>query len=217
MEKFYSVYIATLLYIMLLIWFWNELSELGTSGRYQTSIRNPEDHRDYAKGMSWRCKCGCTRREQVSPKYANLFQRLVNQYPMVHYGNKPTLSTGLCVPRSPSPISSGSSSSSADTQSVDSLVSTGGRNSRGSVSTAPSSTGPTTVTLDFDRQTFVHLLIRKGHRYVVSPMKATDADARGFFQDLIVRYRQQRGTFRRFLSIFVYSHCDFVKVNSSRD
>ncbi|KAG8158120.1 hypothetical protein KVR01_011881 [Diaporthe batatas] len=180
------------------------------------SIRSLDEDADCAKVISWLCKCGCTRQELVSPKFANLFQRLASEYPMAHCNSDPIQPIGLYAPRSLCTNPSGSSSSSTDTPSVIGSDSTGGGSSRASVSTAPSSTGSTTITVDFDRQTFVHLLVRKGDQYVLSPMKVTEGDARGFFQDLIVRYQRQRGFLRQFLSIFVYSHCDFVKVKHHR-
>lgn len=51
---------------------------------------------------------------------------------------------------------------------------------------------------------------------MLSSMKVTDKNARRFFQDLVVRYGQHRGFLRRVFSIFVYSHCDFVKVKCGR-
>ena len=174
-----------------------------------------EEHADYAKVISWRCTCGSTRRELVSLKYANLFQQLASKYPTAHSDNNPIQLHKLSVPQTSSNTSSGESSSSGDTQSVDSSSSTDGGGSRASVSTAPSSTGSTAVTLDFDTQVFVHLLVRNADRFLLSSMNVTNKDARAFFQDLIIRYHQKRGLLRRIFSIFVYSHCDFVKVNAS--
>lgn len=173
-----------------------------------------EQHSDYAKVISWECKCGSTRRELISSKYGNLFGQLASEYPISHYDNNPIQLDRLSVPQTPSNASSGDSSSSADTQSSDGSDSTDGGSSRASVSTAPSSSGSTAITLDFDTHTFVHLLVRAADRYVLSPINVTGKDAREFFQDLIIHYRQHRGFLRRVLSVFVYSHCDFVKVDT---
>lgn len=170
-------------------------------------------HTDRTKVMSWRCTCGSIRREIVSLKYAKLFQQLASEYPAAHHNNSPIQLNRLSVPQTRPQSSSGDSSSSVDTQSVKSSDSTDGGSRRASVQTAPSSTGSTTITLDFDTQAFIHLLVRKAGRYVLSPMNVTNKDAREFFQDLIIRYHQHRGLLRRIFSIFVYSHCDFVKVN----
>lgn len=173
-----------------------------------------EQHSDYAKVIAWECTCGSTRRELISSKYGSLFRQLASEYPISHYDNTPTQLDRLSVPQIPSNSSLGDSSSSADTQSSDGLDSTDGGSSRASVSTAPSSTGSTAITLDFDTHAFVHLLVRAADRYVLSSINVTGKDARSFFLDLIIHYRQHRGSLRRFLSIFVYSHCDFVKVDT---
>lgn len=182
------------------------------SREFQEPSRSQE-HADSAKILSWRCTCGYTRREIVSLKYANLFQQLASEYPAAHHNNSPIQLNRLPVPQTRSQSSSGDSSSSVDTQSVKSSGSTDEGSRRASVQTAPSSTGSTTITLEFDTQAFIHLLVRKAGRYVLSPMDVTHQDARDFFQDLIIRYHQHRGLLRRIFSIFVYSHCDFVKVN----
>lgn len=173
-----------------------------------------EQHSDYANIISWECTCGSTRRELISSTFGSLFWQLASEYPISYYDNNPIQLDRLSVPQTPSNTSLGDSSSSAETQSVNGSESTGGGSSRVSVSTAPSSTGSTAITLDFDTHAFVHLLVRAADRYVLSPINVTGKDARGFFQGLILQYRQHRGFLRRFLSIFVYSHCDFVKVNT---
>lgn len=175
---------------------------------------NQEEHAGCAKVMSWICTCGSTRRELISPKYAALFRQLISQYPTAHYKNNPNQLKSHSVSQVSSQSLSGDSTSSSDTQSVGSVDSTEGSSGQASVSTAPSSTGSTTITLDFSTQTFVHLLVRKADRYLLSSIKVKDKDARGFFQDLVVRYHRHRGYLRRIFSIFVYSHCDFVKVST---
>lgn len=47
---------------------------------------------------------------------------------------------------------------------------------------------------------------------MLSSINVIGKDTREFFQELIIQYCQHRGFLRRLLSIFVYSHCDFVKV-----
>lgn len=175
---------------------------------------NQEEHAGCTKVMSWVCTCGSTRRELISPKYADLFRQLISQYSTTHYNNNPIQLNSLSVPKAPSQSSSGDSTSSSDAQSVGSVDSTDGSSVQASVSTGPSSTGSTTITLDFNTQAFVHLLVRKADRYILSSIKVTDKDSRGFFRDIIVRYHRHRGFIRRIFSIFVYSHCDFVKVST---
>lgn len=173
-----------------------------------------EQDSDYANVISWECTCGSTRRQLISSKFVSLFRQLASDYPLSHYDNNPIQLDMISVPQTPSNTSSGDSSSSADTQSSDGSDSTGGGSSRASVSTAPSSSHSTAITLDFDTHAFVPLLVRAAGRYVLVPTNVTGKDTREFFQDLILHYRQHRGFLRRFLSIFVYSHCDFVKVNT---
>lgn len=180
------------------------------------SSESQEEHVDHPKVISWRCRCGSTRRELLSPKNANLFQQLAKEHPTAHHDNNPIQLDRLSALHPPSQASHRNSSPSGDTQSVDSSHSTDGDSSRASVSTAPSSADSTGITIDFNTQAFVHLLVQKGGRYVLSSMKVTDKDARGFFQDLVVRYGRHRGFLRRIFSIFVYSHCDFVKVKYGR-
>lgn len=188
---------------------WPTRSERSTQCR-----GSQEQHSDYVNVISWECTCGSTRRELISSKFGSSFRQLASEYPISYYDNNSIQLNRLSVPLTPSNTSLGDSSSFAETQSVDGSDSTDGGSSRASVSTAPSSTGSTAITLDFDTHAFVHLLVRAADRYVLSPINVTGKDAREFFQDLILRYRQHRGFLRRFLSIFVYSHCDFVKVNT---
>lgn len=184
-----------------------------TLGCLERSI-NQEEHVGCTKVMSWICTCGSTRRELISPKFADLFRQLISQYPTAHYNNNPIQLNSLSAPQLRPQSSSGDSTSSSDTQSVGSLDSADGSDGQASVPTAPSSTGSTAITLDLDTQTFIHMLVRKADRYILSSVKVADKDARGFFQDLISRYHRHRGYLRRIFSVFVYSHCDFVKVGT---
>lgn len=169
----------------------------GTSQR-----RGSQQHSDHANVLSWECTCGNTRRELISSEYATLFRQLASEYPISHYDNNPIQLDRLSIPQTPSNNSLGDASTSTDTHSVDGSGSTDGGSSKASVSTAPSSTGSTAITLDFDRQTFVHLLIGTADRYVLSSINVTGKDAREFFKDLITHYRQHRGFLRRFLFYF---------------
>ncbi|KAJ4388575.1 hypothetical protein N0V93_006033 [Gnomoniopsis smithogilvyi] len=72
------------------------------------------------------------------------------------------------------------------------------------------------ITIDDDTRAFISLLVRRSSRYVLSTIEVTKRTSRDFFQDLITHYHTERGLARRIFSIFVYSHCDFVKMTRYR-
>lgn len=55
-------------------------------------------------------------------------------------------------------------------------------------------------------------LVVKAGKYTLAPIDVTEKKARDFFQAIIEKYNQKR-RWRRLFSIYVYSHCDFVKVS----
>lgn len=61
---------------------------------------------------------------------------------------------------------------------------------------------------------FVFLVV-KASRYTLAPIEVTGKKARDFFRAIVENYYQKRG-WRRLLSIYVYSHCDFIKVGHNR-
>lgn len=58
-------------------------------------------------------------------------------------------------------------------------------------------------------------LVIKATRYTLASIDVTEKKARDFFEAIVETYNQKRG-WRRLLSIYVYSHCDFVKVSHHR-
>lgn len=165
--------------------------------------------------ISWRCKCGMLRREAIPHAHAEKLAELAHKYPVRQLNPDAIALDRLANPTTPSGSSSKGSSSSTgmDSQSIGNSASAG--DSGAHVSTAPSSTGSVIVTLGQDTPAFVFLLFQKSSRYVLTSMEVTRKNALEFFLDLAIRYRAERGFFRRVFSIFVYSHCEFAKVRQS--
>ncbi|KAL1880653.1 hypothetical protein Daus18300_001265 [Diaporthe australafricana] len=112
--------------------------------------------------------------------------------------------------RSPTPAQSSSGASSfTDNQSVDGSASSGGT----SVTTGGNSS---VVTMDEEVRSFISMLVFKSSRYALVSIEVTKMNARDFFRDLVKRYHKERGLLRRVFSIFIYSHCEFVKVKRHR-
>lgn len=161
--------------------------------------------------ISWTCKCGTTRREAIYHPHADKIRQLADQYPVMHFD--PAAIALDRVTKSPMPSnksSGGSPPSSADTR--HGSISVSGDDGTASTKTAPSSTGSVVVNIGGNVQGFVSLLVYRSSRFVLASIDITEKDAREFFRDIVTRYQQEKGVLRRIFSIFVYSHCDFVKV-----
>ncbi|PSR82126.1 hypothetical protein BD289DRAFT_25347 [Coniella lustricola] len=76
----------------------------------------------------------------------------------------------------------------------------------------PNSNDPLALSLVNDQRRFVFLLTLKASRYFFSSLDVTEMGPAAFFQTLAARYNENRGYLRRCFSVFVYSHCDFVKI-----
>ncbi|KAK7700365.1 hypothetical protein SLS64_010973 [Diaporthe eres] len=77
----------------------------------------------------------------------------------------------------------------------------------GTAATSPSSS---VISFGTPPKAFVFLVV-KASRYILAPIDVTEKKARDFFQAIVENYNMRRG-WRRLLSIYVYSHCDFVKI-----
>lgn len=140
--------------------------------------------------------------------YASKLSHLAAQFPV---GNGPP-------ERPPSSLSNSSSQatgtiSSSSGSEAHSTFS--GSPATGSSSLRPSTaaTSPSSSVISFGtpRKSFVFLVV-KASRYILAPIDVTEKKARDFFEAIVENYNQRRG-WRRLLSIYVYSHCDFVKVS----
>ncbi|KAL1863914.1 hypothetical protein Daus18300_008063 [Diaporthe australafricana] len=58
---------------------------------------------------------------------------------------------------------------------------------------------------------YVFLLI-KTSEYILETMDVSSMTARDFFQALKATYKKHRSLWRRAFSVFVYNHCDFIKI-----
>lgn len=61
------------------------------------------------------------------------------------------------------------------------------------------------------RYIYVFLLV-KATEYTLDTIDVSSMKARDFFQALRAAYNRHRGLWRRSFSVFVYNHCDFIKV-----
>lgn len=139
--------------------------------------------------------------------YASKLGHLASQFPL---SNEPP-------ERPPSSLSSASSQATKGTSGSESQLATSGSSSAAGSSSLRSSTtatSPSSSVISFGAppKAFVFLVV-KATRYTLSSIDVTEKKARGFFQAIVETYNQKRG-WRRLLSIYVYSHCDFVKVSS---
>jgi hypothetical protein len=156
------------------------------------------------------------RYESTLPLYASELQRLFNNFPLSPTG------TGTSGPpnRPPSALSNASSQGAKSTQSTGSIsTSHSGQSANSSLSssntaiTTPDDGGDSVV--DFTngprRYIYVFLLI-KASEYVLESIDVSTMTARDFFQALRGAYMRHRNLWRRAFSVFVYNHCDFIKV-----
>lgn len=136
-------------------------------------------------------------------------------FPLTHLAHAFPLSNEP-LERPPSSLSNTSSQATGTTSGSEGkstgsdTVSTAGSSSLGSVTDA---TSPSSSVISFGTppKAFVFLVV-KAARYTLAPIDVTEKKARDFFQAIVETYNQKRG-WRRLLSIYVYSHCDFVKVS----
>jgi hypothetical protein len=75
-------------------------------------------------------------------------------------------------------------------------------------STATSTSGKSTTSIDY----FVFLTAGVGDEFALSQIEVTDLQDDKFYAQLAQEYRRLKGAFRRYLSIWKYSHCEFARV-----
>lgn len=119
--------------------------------------------------------------------------------------------------RSTRSLSNASSQGGRSTQSADSssLGSSGVQSTSSSASSANTAITPPDSVVDFGtgprRYIYVYLLT-KASEYTLDTIDVSSMEARDFFQALRAIYNKHRGFWRRAFSVFVYNHCDFIKV-----
>ncbi|KAG6358064.1 hypothetical protein INS49_013948 [Diaporthe citri] len=160
--------------------------------------------------ISWKCltvlqNCGTEREEIVPFVYASKLSHLASQFPL---SNEPP-------ERPPSSLSSDSSQATKATSGSESQSTSSGSSSAAGSSSLRSSTAATSpsssvISFGTPPKAFVFLVV-KASRYILAPIDVTEKKARDFFQAIVENYNVKRG-WRRLLSIYVYSHCDFVKI-----
>lgn len=139
--------------------------------------------------------------------YASKLSHLASQFPL---SNEPP-------ERPPSSLSSVSSQATKATSGSESQSTASDSSSVAGSSTLRSSTAATSpsssvISFGTPPKAFVFLVV-KASRYILAPIDVTEKKARDFFQAIVENYNMKRGWWRRLLSIYVYSHCDFVKVS----
>lgn len=180
-----------------------EMRELSCTTAPVCSMRSSE----YDANLTNIQSCGTKREEVVPFVYASKLSRLLSQFPL---SNEPP-------ERPPSSLSRSSSQATKATSGSESQTTTTYSSSDTSSSSLRSSTAPTTpnssvISLGGPPKSYVFLVV-KASRYTLTPIDVTEKKARDFFQAIVEAYNQKRGWSRRLLSIYVYSHCDFVKVS----
>lgn len=163
--------------------------------------------------ISWVCSCGILRREGVPAAHVDRLRELAKKYPITSQDPDAMALSRLSHTLAPQCNSSVETSPhSTETGSING--STPAHGSYNSLVTYHSST-PGTVAMGDTSQAFISVLVYKSSRYLLATMNVTREDARCFFRDLVARYKQERGILRCVFSIFVYSHCDFIKVSQT--
>lgn len=152
--------------------------------------------------------CGTEREEIVPFVYASNLRHLASQFPL---SNEPPERPPSSLSNSSSQTTETSSGSGAQSTSSSTLSAAGGSSQRSG--TAATSQSSSVISFGTPRKAFVFLVV-KASQYTLAPIDVTEKKAREFFQAIVENYNQKRG-WRRLLSIYVYSHCDFVKVSAS--
>lgn len=151
--------------------------------------------------------CGTKREEIVPTVYASKLSHLLSQFPL---SNEPPARPSSSLSRASSQDTTITSGSESQTTSKCSSSVTGSSGLRSS--TAATTPNSSVISLGDPPKLFVFLVV-KASRYTLAPIDVTEKKARDFFQAIVEKYNQKRGWSRRLLSIYVYSHCDFVKVS----
>lgn len=138
--------------------------------------------------------------------YASRLSHLASRFPLSNDPQERPQSTLSSSSSQASDTTRGSGESST----VSGAASASGGSSLRS-STAATSPSSSVISFGAPPKAFVFLVV-KASRYTLAPIEVTGKKARDFFRAIVENYNQKRG-WRRLLSIYVYSHRDFVKVH----
>lgn len=170
--------------------------------------RNLDPSKSISKLISHQ-NCGTGREEIVPFVYASKLSHLASQFPL---SNEPPDRPPSSLSNSSSQATESSSGSRAQSTGSSTLSAAGSSSLRSG--TAATSQSSSVICLGTPPKAFVFLVV-KASRYTLAPIDVTEKKARDFFQAIVEKYNQKRGWWRRLLSIYVYSHCDFVKVSAN--
>lgn len=95
------------------------------------------------------------------------------------------------------------------------MGSSGVQSASSSSSSADTVITPPDSVVDFGtgpRRYIYVFLLSKASEYKFDTIDVSSMEARDFFQALRAMYNKHRGFWRRAFSVFVYNHCDFIKV-----
>lgn len=150
--------------------------------------------------------CGTEREEIVPFVFASKLSHLASQFPL---SNEPPDRPSSSLSNSSSQATESSSGSRAQSTGSSTLTAAGSSSLRSG--TAATSQSSSVISFGTPPKAFVFLVV-KASRYTLVPIDVTEKKARDFFQAIVENYNRRRG-WRRLLSIYVYSHRDFVKVS----
>ncbi|OTA55095.1 hypothetical protein K449DRAFT_453147 [Hypoxylon sp. EC38] len=159
--------------------------------------------------LTWKCGCGMTRQEHMPLTLAKLLAHVIPRK-STNASNEDNSSD-----LESSSMSTGRSQGSTTDSDDQSSTSYGSHSSMNIIDSDATSLSDTTndahVTIDNINMKYVFIIIKaSGSKLVqleVANMKAVE-----FFRNLTAQYKQTRGFFRTWFSIYVYNHCDFVRI-----
>jgi hypothetical protein len=154
--------------------------------------------------------CGAEREEIVPFVYASKLSHLPSQYPLSNeFSGRPPSS----LSRASSQATRATSGSESQSKSSNSASAAGSS----SLQSSTASTSPSSSVISFGTpaKAFVFLVV-EASRYTLAPIDVTEKKARDCFQAIVENYNLKRGWWRRVLSIYVYSHSEFVKASHDK-
>lgn len=95
------------------------------------------------------------------------------------------------------------------------MGSSGVQSASSSSSSANTAITPPDSVVDFGtgpRRYIYVFLLTKASEHTLDTIDVSSMESRDFFQALRAIYNKHRGFWRRAFSVFVYNHCDFIKV-----
>ncbi|KAI1413430.1 hypothetical protein F5Y13DRAFT_161266 [Hypoxylon sp. FL1857] len=159
--------------------------------------------------LTWECGCGTTRQEHMPFQLAERLSRLCLER-RHNAGPEGASSHQGLGPHSP--VNSQDSTSSQSSRPIDSDDSRSSTDITESEMTSQSeATNDTHITIEGPDLKYVFIIIKTSNSKLVQ-VEVNDMKAVEFFRSLKAQYLRTRGFFRSWFSIYVYNHCDFVKI-----